>query len=171
MNLAWAIALTTLAAAILPTGGSEPPLALSPTKTEPPALSDAVEAFKEASGKIRNEELNCLAALAYFEARGESLEGQLAVAHVAINRIRARLWPGGACEVARQPRQFAEIDREPHDIEAWRTAKAIAWLALNGYPDPTGGATHFHSGKSPTWAGKLEAVGTIENHRFYKETR
>ena len=49
----------------------------------------------------------CLAALIFFEARGESLEGQIAVGEVAINRVESPRWPNDICAVVMQKKQFS----------------------------------------------------------------
>ena len=168
MKLSIGLLLATIL--LLPQGGGQPVSSPVSHKAPPPTLEALVEAFQDVP---QSEELNCLAALVYFESRSEPLEGQAAVAHVALNRVKARLWPNGLCAVAREPHQFADIDRTPHEIEAWKTARTIAWLALNGLPDPTNGATHFfaHEKVTPYWAEKIESTTTIQNHQFGREVR
>ena len=50
---------------------------------------------------------NCLALNIYHEARGERVEGQIAVAHVTMNRVNHEKWPSTICEVVYQPKQFS----------------------------------------------------------------
>src|SRR5271167_3284274 len=47
----------------------------------------------------RANDLECLAENVYFEARGEPLEGQYAVAEVTLNRTWAQNFPHTICEV------------------------------------------------------------------------
>src|SRR3546814_15995181 len=67
-----------------------------------PALVDATPRPAEV-----DPELRCLAGAVYFESRGESLAGQLAVAHVIINRAQSGRFPDSYCGVVHQRRQFS----------------------------------------------------------------
>ena len=59
------------------------------------------------------QETNCLATAVYFEARGESLEGQLAVAHVVMNRAASGKYPPSWCATIKQPAQFSFVRTRP----------------------------------------------------------
>ena len=62
------------------------------------ALSYEVE-----TGTPQNiDEVYCMAQNVYFEARHESMIGKIAVAHVVMNRIEDKKWPGTVCEVVKQ---------------------------------------------------------------------
>src|SRR3546814_19335126 len=54
-------------------------------------------------------ELRCLAGAVYFESRGESLAGQLAVARVIINRAESGRFPTSYCGVVLQRSQFSFV--------------------------------------------------------------
>ena len=76
-------------------------------------------------------ETNCLATAVYFEARGESVEGQLAVARVVMNRAASGKYPTDWCSVVKQPAQFSfvqhgQFPQADTNCEAWRKAEAIA---------------------------------------------
>ena len=126
-------------------------------------------------------ENRCLAEAIYFEARGESGEGQAAVAQVVLNRVSSGLYPPTICGVVYQNRrhynacQFSfacegkslRID-EP---DAWRQAVRIAGEVTNGkaYVSDIGGSTHFHANYArPRWARRLEKMDVIGHHIFYK---
>jgi spore germination cell wall hydrolase CwlJ-like protein len=126
-------------------------------------------------------ENRCLAEAIYFEARGESGEGQAAVAQVVLNRVSSGLYPATICGVVYQNRrhynacQFSfacegkslRID-EP---DAWRQAVRIAGAVTNGktYVSDIGGSTHFHANYvRPRWARRLEKMDVIGHHIFYK---
>jgi spore germination cell wall hydrolase CwlJ-like protein len=53
--------------------------------------------------------LSCIAVAVYFEARGESMLGQRAVAEVILNRVADPRWPETACEVIKQKNQFSFV--------------------------------------------------------------
>ena len=74
---------------------------------------------------------NCLATAVYFEARGESLEGQLAVAHVVMNRAASGRYPPDWCSVVKQPAQVSfvrhgEFPQADTNCPAWRKAQTAA---------------------------------------------
>jgi spore germination cell wall hydrolase CwlJ-like protein len=125
-------------------------------------------------------ELNCLALNIYFEARGESLIGMRAVAHVVMNRVDDPRFPDTICGVVRQGGesklhrcQFSwwcdgRSDRPKHD-KAWERSKALARAVFWGYsPDPTDGALWYHSRKArPIWRKALVRGPAIGRHIFY----
>ena len=123
----------------------------------------------------------CLAEALYFEARGESVKGQFAVAEVIMNRVSSSRYPNTACDVINQGTgrkyacQFtytcdgkAEIIAEPKAFE--RVGK-IAKIMVNGAKRPlTKGATHYHTkAVNPKWARKFPRTATIGFHYFYKQ--
>ena len=126
-------------------------------------------------------EKRCLAEAIYFEARGESEEGQAAVAQVVLNRVSSGLYPASICGVVYQNRQrrnacqfsFACDGRTLRvtEPEAWRTAVRIAGEVSTGatYVSDVGGATHYHANYvRPRWARSLEKMDVIGRHIFYK---
>ena len=115
----------------------------------------------------------CLAMNIYGEARGESLEGRIAVAQVTLNRVEHPAYPDDVCSVVFEPHQFSWTKtplrvREP---EAMASAIRLAGQVLADPPeDLTAGATNFFSGsQKPVWADRLTEVARIGNHRFYKD--
>ena len=70
-------------------------------------------------------EIICVALAVYFESRGEATAGQEAVASVVWNRTDDSRWPSNACEVIKQPNQFATIT-PPTDPIAWQKAVLAA---------------------------------------------
>lgn len=114
----------------------------------------------------------CLAAAVFFEARSESLEGQLAVADVVLGRVRSGRFPTSICNVLTQKGQFGFVRRGripdvPTSRPAWRTAQAIAQIAMDGsWKSQASGALYFHAVASPM-SGR-EEVAQIGNHIFYR---
>jgi Cell Wall Hydrolase len=126
-------------------------------------------------------ERRCLAEAIYFEARGESGEGQAAVAQVVLNRVSSGLYPATICGVVYQNRRhhnacqfsFACQGRSLRidEPDAWRQAVRIASEVTNGktYVSDIGGSTHFHANYvRPRWARRLEKMDVIGHHIFYK---
>lgn len=124
----------------------------------------------------------CLAEALYFEARGETVKGQFAVAEVILNRVKSDRFPGSACGVINQGTgkkyqcQFTytcdghkEVIKERSAFE--RVAK-VARFALDGYaPKLTEGATHYHTkAVSPRWSRVYTKTAAIGSHLFYRHT-
>lgn len=125
------------------------------------------------------KEWQCLTQALYFEARGEGLKGQFAVAEVILNRRDSGLYPGSVCGVVNQRGggscQFSYVCDGLSDV--MRDAKArdiagrIAQVMLDGGERKlTQGATHFHTNAvSPSWAKRFPRTAVIGAHRFYRQ--
>ncbi|WP_173934378.1 cell wall hydrolase [Chelativorans sp. Marseille-P2723] len=132
-----------------------------------------------------NSEIECLATAIYFEARGEPVSGQNAVAKVILNRVKSQFYPDTVCDVVyqnshrRNACQFSfACDGSGNPItdpEAYKKAEAIARKIFacddRGCPEvlrPIQRSTHYHADYvSPRWAKKLEKTGKIGRHIFY----
>ncbi|MFC4291320.1 cell wall hydrolase [Sphingorhabdus arenilitoris] len=119
------------------------------------------------------EEERCLAGTIFFESKGESLAGQLAVAKVVLARKNSGRFPSSICGVVYQKSQFSFIrgGRMPKintSKQSWRNAVAIAQIALNdAWDSPVEGALFFHAKRvRPGW--RLTRLGSIDNHIFYR---
>ena len=82
------------------------------------------------NGASLDEQANCIAVAVYHEARGESLEGQLAVARVIMNRAASGKYPPSWCATVKQPWQFSFVNPRsgqfPYtdtNCDAWRKAR------------------------------------------------
>ena len=122
--------------------------------------------------------LVCMARALYFEARGQSRAGQLAVGHVIMNRVRHRHYPNTVCGVVMQggrsgPCQFSwYCDRRsntPGDLKSYGRLLRLALRILTGdTSDPTNGANMFHNTRvRPHWARVAQPRGQIGSHLFY----
>lgn len=124
----------------------------------------------------------CLSEALYFEARGESVKGQFAVAEVILNRAVSPRYPNSVCGVVNQGTgrrnqcQFSykcdgkkEVFNEP---EARAVTQKIASAVLSGAAPRslTEGATHYHTrAVLPRWARSFPRVATIGVHYFYRQ--
>jgi spore germination cell wall hydrolase CwlJ-like protein len=124
-------------------------------------------------GDQDSEEM-CLVKAIYFEARSETLEGQLAVAEVILNRTTSGLYPTTICGVVTQPAQFSFIHggRFPTpdtNSDGWRKALAIADIALNGLAQKVApNVLWYHASYvAPSWGRRLTRVARIGTHIFY----
>jgi spore germination cell wall hydrolase CwlJ-like protein len=119
------------------------------------------------------KERDCLALNIYHEARGETIQGQIAVAQVTVNRASHNYFPDSVCEVVWQDNQFSwtndgRSDRV-RDQEAYETALTIAeWVLLGREDDPTNGSLFYHADRvSPFWTRKVDFETKIGDHVFY----
>jgi spore germination cell wall hydrolase CwlJ-like protein len=121
-----------------------------------------------------DRETECLAASVYFESKGEPLEGQLAVAEVVLNRAKSGgRFPPSVCSVVFQKGQFSFVrgHRFPpikRHGAFWKTAVAIAQIAMNDEWDSrASNALFFHAASvSPGW--NRVRVAQLGNHVFYR---
>lgn len=120
-------------------------------------------------------DMKCLAQAVYFEARGEPLAGQLAVARVVINRTTSGRYPPDYCAVVTQRSQFSfvrngRIPEADETSEAWRRARAIARIAHeNLWQSEARDALYFHATYvNPSWARRKTQLAKIDTHVFYR---
>jgi spore germination cell wall hydrolase CwlJ-like protein len=130
---------------------------------------------KYSAGAPLDEQANCLATAVYFEARGESLDGQLAVARVVMNRAASGKYPPDWCSVVKQPWQFSFVrhGRFPAvdtGSAAWARAQGIARLAIaNVVPSVEPDVLWYHATYvAPSWGRRLSRVDRIGTHIFYR---
>jgi spore germination cell wall hydrolase CwlJ-like protein len=133
---------------------------------------------------VSDKELWCLATAIYFEARGESYRGQVAVAQVVLNRVKDRRYPDTICGVVFQNQnrrnscQFSfacdGIPETINDRQSWAQAEDIAnrFTAGELYLSEVADATHYHATYvRPAWAPRMNKVTQIGLHVFYKFKR
>ncbi len=141
--------------------------------TEAPASSLAELVAETPIPTALSKDLECLAGAVFFEAKSESLAGQLAVGRVIVARANSGRFPASYCGVVYQPSQFSfvrggtmpAINRESR---AWQTAVRIARIADEGeWKSPVEGAMFFHAAYvSPRW-GKTR-MAKVDGHIFYR---
>jgi spore germination cell wall hydrolase CwlJ-like protein len=147
------------------------------------AVLERKEARRSRALEAQRQNLECLARNVYFEARGEPLAGQYAVAEVTVNRQASRLYPRTICEVVYQKNwdplrkryvgafSWTEFDVLPEPSgEEWERAWRVAEAVYYGKEVPRlQGAMHFHATYiKPSWAKSKQRVARIGNHVFYK---
>jgi spore germination cell wall hydrolase CwlJ-like protein len=135
-------------------------------------LKDLVLSFVDFGNQ--DEEQLCLAKAVYFEARSESLEGQLAVAEVVLNRARSGVYPPSICGVVTQHAQFSFIraGRFPAPntaSDAWHRALAIAEIAGKHLAtEVASNVLWYHADYvAPAWGRQRTRVAQIGAHIFY----
>jgi spore germination cell wall hydrolase CwlJ-like protein len=131
--------------------------------------------------KSRAKSEKCLAEAVYFEARGEAVRGQIAVAQVVMNRTFSGRYPNTVCGVVYQNKhrhyacQFTfacdnnpDVIREP---EMWERAKKIAKAMLDGqiWLPEVAKSTHYHAYYvRPSWVSEMTKMYRFGVHTFYR---
>jgi spore germination cell wall hydrolase CwlJ-like protein len=131
--------------------------------------------------KSRAKSEKCLAEAVYFEARGEAVRGQIAVAQVVMNRVFSGFYPNTVCGVVYQNKyhhmacQFtfacdnvADVVREP---DMWDRAKRIAKAMLDGelWLPEVDKSTHYHAyWVHPSWVAEMKKMYKFGVHTFYR---
>lgn len=141
--------------------------------TEPKAASLAALVTVQPQPAELSRELNCLAGAIYFESKGETLPGQLAVGRVIVARSKSGRFPDSYCGVVFQRSQFSFVRGNampaiPRASRQWKNAVAIAQIAHAGsWQSPAEGALFFHAAYvSPGW--RLKRLARVDNHVFYR---
>jgi N-acetylmuramoyl-L-alanine amidase len=116
--------------------------------------------------------IECLALNVYYEARGESLAGQYAVAEVTMNRKSALGFPKTLCEVVYQAGAFSwtgeKVD-QPAGFEWQRAVKVAEDTYYRRRAPGLQGALYYHATYTrPAWAKERERVARIGRHVFYR---
>ena len=128
------------------------------------------------------EALLCMSLNIYFEARSESIHGQIAVAEVTLNRVQSDEYPNSICGVVLQENkdgcQFSwwcdGRSDKPKEINSFQRSKAIAKLMIEEgkYISVVGKeVTHYHTEDvTPYWSANYTPVIQVGKHIFYKKT-
>jgi spore germination cell wall hydrolase CwlJ-like protein len=145
--------------------------------------SAPVETAQAVEPQIDARQHNCLSQAIYYEARGETQRGQIAVAEVIMNRARSGYYPGSICGVVYQGShrstgcQFTftcdgSLGQRPRG-RAWDRAQRVATAVMMGYARPiTQNATHYHTtAVNPVWSSGLVETTQIGVHKFYRFPR
>ena len=131
--------------------------------------------------KSRAKSEKCLTEVIYFEARGEAVRGQIAVAQVVLNRAFSGKYPDTVCGVVYQNKhrhlacQFtfacdnnADVVKEP---DMWDRARKIAKAMLDGqlWLPEVAKSTHYHAyWVRPSWVSEMKKMYKIGVHTFYR---
>lgn len=136
----------------------------------------------ETEAEFQSRQRRCLATAIYFEARGEPIQGQLAVAQVVMNRVRSETYPDTICGVVFQGQwrrrgcQFSftcdGIADVPRNQTTWELAQRLAARVTDGkvWLAEVGHATHYHATYvRPRWRRQLNRIKKIGRHIFYRK--
>lgn len=181
INPSTAAALDAIAG-IAPTSAIPMPMLASEQLAYARATAPVTGGFSTGTAmQVSDKELWCLATAIYFEARGESYRGQVAVAQVVLNRVKDYRYPDTICGVVFQNQsrrnscQFSfacdGIPETINDRTSWAQAEDIAKRFTNGelYLTEVANATHYHATYvRPAWAPRMTKLTQIGLHVFYK---
>lgn len=117
-------------------------------------------------------DITCLAKNIYHEARGEPIEGQLAVAQVTLNRVASGKFQSSICSAVYAHKQFSWTisgRAKINDTKSWKAAVAVATAVLTRSIDlPHFNALYFHTKQvKPSWSRKRPVLAVIGSHVFY----
>jgi spore germination cell wall hydrolase CwlJ-like protein len=131
--------------------------------------------------KSRAKSEKCLTEAIYFEARGEAVRGQIAVAQVVMNRTFSGFYPNTVCGVVYQNKhrhmacQFTfACDNNPDVVtepEMWDRARKIAKAMLDGqlWLPEVAKSTHYHAyWVHPSWVNEMKKMYKFGVHTFYR---
>jgi spore germination cell wall hydrolase CwlJ-like protein len=141
-----------------------------------------LQVAREDAARKRAVDLRCLAENIYFEARGEPLKGQYAIAEVTMNRLASRHFPDTICEVVHDTRwdrvrrrlvahfSWTAFERPEPTGPAWDRAMEVATMVYdNKYTPVMPDALFYHATSvRPYWASSKRVIAKIGNHIFYR---
>ncbi len=176
--------------ASLPTIADEPPkpaesgesiAAKGEVNTDNQRVKTPAERLGLFDEKLRAKSEKCLAEAIYFEARGEAVRGQIAVAQVVMNRTFSGFYPNTVCGVVYQNKhrhmacQFTfACDNNPDVVtepDMWDRAKKIAKAMLDGqlWLPEVAKSTHYHAyWVHPSWVNEMKKMYKFGVHTFYR---
>lgn len=116
---------------------------------------------------LSREEFHLLARLIHAEARGEPLEGQIAVGAVVFNRLKDPRFPKTVTGIIYEKHQFSPVLDGTINLSPDAQSLFAAELALNGL-DPSHGSLFFYNpNKSESrWLDGLPSLVRIGQHIF-----
>lgn len=186
MEFSLRISILAAGAAVILVSGMA--LANVATPTAPPAGAPGTAAIAAAAlaqeqaaaaraaaidpGTLDHRAVNCIAKVVYHEAGNQPRKGQIAVAHVLVNRVKHG-FADHVCEVANQRGQFFRLARyKPNRKSAeWAEAVGVARAVLAGaVPDHSKGALYFRATWKPAnrFFRSRTKVTRLEDHVFYR---
>ena len=147
----------------------------------------------ETKGSYYYKEIECMAKNLYFEGRGETIEGKVAIMQVVKNRSNDKKFPDSICGVIYQGKKKynpstskSEYIRDkcqfswlcdgksdiPKDINSYTSLVVLAYRFLENehiFTDITKGSVFYHSIHiaKPYWTVNLICIKKIGNHLFY----
>ena len=181
-HVAKAVAAKPEPAAAMKAAQAAPALRATPASFETGGASSLGPSQEELFAQVFLQQGECLANALYYEARGESRAGQMAIAEVIYNRMRSGYYPSTICGIVYEGArlhtgcQFSfTCDGEmlrPKSPGPWHRAERLALQIVMGIVklgDTTLDATSYHATEvQPAWSETMERTVQIGNHIFYR---
>lgn len=150
------------------------PATVDPVMVSRPVVQPLPEPEEDsfAAYEASEDEIDCLVSAVHYEARGEPIEGRVAVVEVVLARRESARWPSTACGVIAQRSQFSFVrnGRIP-DVNAshYGRAREVVMDVLSGRTSSSAkGATYFHASYvRPGWSRNKRQISQIGRHLFY----
>ena len=140
---------------------------------------------------VDQEQLECMALNIYFESAVEPLAGKIAVSQVVLNRVQQDRYPSTVCGVIKEGPTYKNWKGNVYPLKdrcqfswwcdgksdtptpgrVWENSKKVAKLVMtnNRMVDITEGSTYYHAEYvNPRWASRMNKIGRIGAHYFYK---
>ena len=148
-----------------------------------PSAAQTVESPVELASARLAAESQCLAEAMYYEARGEGIDGQKAVAEVVLQRTRNRNYGNTVCLVVYEGIEPGRLDcqfsfacdgsrERPKEEPIWQATKLLAEKIMTGQSKLAGmtrQAVAYHSvDVTPYWSASMAKTVQIGNHVFYR---
>lgn len=140
-------------------------------------LAQITETEIPSQSEFDRQQIKCIADTVYYEARGESRAGQIAVANVIVNRAKSRKFPNTPCKVVHQRTgktcQFMWACKKSSGIKQGALYDKLYRISADVYysriSDNTNIALYFHAKHvRPSWASKKRYTVTLGSHLFYR---
>ena len=136
-----------------------------------------VQDVEAVANQINPRQLDCMSEAIYFEARGQPIQGQKAVAHVIMNRVRTG-FAKNVCGVIHQKSRgvcqfsyYCENVGRPRDSYSYNIARKAAVSVMRGENDFTRNSTYYHADYvNPYWAKHFDRIAQIGDHIFYSDS-
>lgn len=117
---------------------------------------------------------NCLVCNCFFETRGESLQGKVAVAKTVLSRVDSKEFPNTVCGVIYQRSQFSWANPKetkkynattPTDRQTLKDCRDASDTAIN---EGANGLLYFYNPRkvTPAWSRRMQSCGRVGEHLF-----
>ncbi|MCI8914816.1 cell wall hydrolase [Pseudoflavonifractor sp. 60] len=133
------------------------------------SVTRGVEAIASGDSFYDAEDLYWLSRIIYRESGNQSLEGQMAVGNVVLNRVASSIFPDTVESVLAQKNQFSCYKSGAlAKTDPSQTSVIAAKLVMDGGEvEETKGALFFDSGSNSWAARNKKLIATLGGHKFY----
>lgn len=134
----------------------------------------------EFSMPINAREKSCIIEAVWHEARGESLNGRIAVINVIRNRVYSGMYSGSYCKVIREPKQFSYWHQIKNKKPLVNDSNRVLYLEIETLAEealkgtilevvPSDVLWYHHIRVSPKWSKRMKTDRVIGLHKFLRK--